>query len=84
MGSHSTLIPTGAGLKPEGACLDMGELQQVLLDEELARRLQEEEERLLRGVRGNTATSLLYYAPSGLSPGGWKAQCQVNLLKLFI
>ena len=36
----------------------MGELQQVLLDEELARRLQEEEERLLRRVRGNTPTLL--------------------------
>uniref|UniRef100_A0AAY5KCC2 Coiled-coil domain-containing protein n=1 Tax=Esox lucius TaxID=8010 RepID=A0AAY5KCC2_ESOLU len=38
----------------EGACLNLGALQQVLLDEELARRLQEEEEdRLLR--RGSPA-----------------------------
>ncbi|XP_029912214.1 coiled-coil domain-containing protein 187 isoform X2 [Myripristis murdjan] len=35
-------------LEPEGAYLDMGELRQVLQDEELARRLQEEEDRLLR------------------------------------
>ncbi|KAM6977587.1 uncharacterized protein FYW47_002357 [Aplochiton taeniatus] len=34
--------------QPKGASLDLGELRQVLLDEELARRLQEEEERLLR------------------------------------
>ncbi|XP_076022899.1 coiled-coil domain-containing protein 187 isoform X3 [Genypterus blacodes] len=34
--------------KPEGASLDMGELQQVLEDEELARRLQEEEEKRSR------------------------------------
>ncbi|CAB1336475.1 unnamed protein product [Coregonus sp. 'balchen'] len=35
----------GAALQLEkGACLDLGVLQQVLLDEELARRLQEEEE----------------------------------------
>ncbi|XP_029478072.2 trichohyalin-like isoform X1 [Oncorhynchus nerka] len=39
----------GAALQPEkGACLDLGELQQVLLDEELARRLQEEEKLLRR------------------------------------
>uniref|UniRef100_A0A8C7CW39 Coiled-coil domain-containing protein 50 n=1 Tax=Oncorhynchus kisutch TaxID=8019 RepID=A0A8C7CW39_ONCKI len=37
-----------AALQPEeGVCLDLGELQQVLLDEELARRLQKEEEKLL-------------------------------------
>ncbi|KAF7664177.1 hypothetical protein LDENG_00185680 [Lucifuga dentata] len=44
--------PTSAGAslqpEPERTCLDMGELQQVLEDEELARRLQEEEEKLLR------------------------------------
>lgn len=33
------------------ARLHLGELQQVLQDEELARRLQEEEENLLRRVR---------------------------------
>ncbi|XP_046896079.1 coiled-coil domain-containing protein 187 isoform X2 [Hypomesus transpacificus] len=54
----------GAGLKPEGACLDMGELQQVLLDEELARRLQEEEERLLRGSPQPTPSPLNSY-PEG-------------------
>ncbi|KAL1021014.1 hypothetical protein UPYG_G00007590 [Umbra pygmaea] len=32
----------------DGACLDLAELEQVLKDEELARRLQEEEDRLLR------------------------------------
>ncbi|XP_045552157.1 trichohyalin isoform X2 [Salmo salar] len=38
----------GAALQPEeGVCLDLGELHQVLLDEELARRLQKEEEKLL-------------------------------------
>ncbi|XP_064813271.1 trichohyalin-like isoform X2 [Oncorhynchus masou masou] len=41
----------GAALQPEkGACLDLGELQQVLLDEELARRLQEEEKLLRRSL----------------------------------
>ncbi|XP_062396302.1 coiled-coil domain-containing protein 187 [Sardina pilchardus] len=39
---------TGVPVRPKGAPLAMGDLQQVLLDEELARRLQEEEERLLR------------------------------------
>lgn len=49
--------PTGAALQPEkGACLDLGELQQVLLDEELARRLQEEE-KLLRRVRDREDTT---------------------------
>ncbi|XP_030279079.1 coiled-coil domain-containing protein 187 isoform X2 [Sparus aurata] len=40
----------GASLQPEldGASLDLGMLQQVLQDEELARKLQEEEETLLR------------------------------------
>lgn len=40
-------------LQPElvESSLDLGELQQVLQDEELARKLQEEEERILRGVR---------------------------------
>ncbi|XP_049920912.1 coiled-coil domain-containing protein 187 isoform X2 [Epinephelus moara] len=40
----------GASLQPEPseASLDLGELQQVLEDEELAHRLQEEEEKLLR------------------------------------
>lgn len=33
------------------ASLDLGELQQVLQDEELARKLQDEEEKLLRRVR---------------------------------
>ncbi|XP_020315253.1 coiled-coil domain-containing protein 50-like isoform X3 [Oncorhynchus kisutch] len=42
-------LSDGAALQPEkGACLDLGELQQVLLDEELARRLQEEEKLLRR------------------------------------
>lgn len=46
--------PTEASphLEPGGWCLDMGALQQVLRDEELARKLQEEEEeQLLRRVR---------------------------------
>ncbi|KAG7477699.1 hypothetical protein MATL_G00072420 [Megalops atlanticus] len=38
----------GAALRRDGGCLELGELEQVLRDEELARRLQEEEERLLR------------------------------------
>lgn len=40
----------GASMQPEPheASLDLGELQQVLQDEELARKLQEEEEKLLR------------------------------------
>ncbi|KAM9430149.1 uncharacterized protein ACWYII_017952 isoform 1-T4 [Salvelinus alpinus] len=38
----------GAALQPEeGVCLDLGELHPVLLDEELARKLQKEEEKLL-------------------------------------
>ncbi|XP_029103910.1 uncharacterized protein ccdc50b isoform X2 [Scleropages formosus] len=37
----------GGGPPPPGASLELGALRQVLLDEELARRLQEEEERLL-------------------------------------
>uniref|UniRef100_A0A8C2DWV9 Coiled-coil domain containing 187 n=1 Tax=Cyprinus carpio TaxID=7962 RepID=A0A8C2DWV9_CYPCA len=36
----------GPGLRGGRAALDLGSLEQVLLDEELARRLQEEEERL--------------------------------------
>ncbi|XP_013866393.1 coiled-coil domain-containing protein 187 isoform X2 [Austrofundulus limnaeus] len=42
----------GASLEPEPreASLNLGELQQVLLDEELARKLQQEEEKLLRRV----------------------------------
>lgn len=45
--------PLGALLQPElgEARLDLGELQQVLQDEELARKLQEEEKKLLRRVR---------------------------------
>lgn len=45
--------PSGASLPPAlgEARLDLGELQQVLQDEELARKLQEEEEKLLRRVR---------------------------------
>ncbi|KAG7472208.1 hypothetical protein MATL_G00106460 [Megalops atlanticus] len=43
----------GAGLWQEGACLELGMLQQVLLDEELARRLQEEEEQLHRKSRSS-------------------------------
>ncbi|XP_024148916.1 coiled-coil domain-containing protein 187 isoform X2 [Oryzias melastigma] len=41
--------PEGASLEPEPrkASLDMGELHQVLKDEELARKLQKEEEKLL-------------------------------------
>ncbi|XP_067382238.1 coiled-coil domain-containing protein 187 isoform X4 [Channa argus] len=41
----------GVSLQPElgEASLDMGELQQVLQDEELARKLQEEEEKVFRG-----------------------------------
>ncbi|XP_029103913.1 coiled-coil domain-containing protein 50 isoform X3 [Scleropages formosus] len=40
-------LPEGGGPPPPGASLELGALRQVLLDEELARRLQEEEERLL-------------------------------------
>lgn len=45
--------PLGASLQPESgeASLDLGELRQVLRDEELAHKLQEEEETLLRRVR---------------------------------
>ncbi|KAK3547281.1 hypothetical protein QTP86_017779, partial [Hemibagrus guttatus] len=39
----------GAGLRVKRPSLDLGELRQVLLDEELAHRLQAEEEELLRG-----------------------------------
>lgn len=47
------LSPIGASLEPEPdeARLDLGELHQVLEDEELARKLQEEEDKLLRRVR---------------------------------
>ncbi|KAG9337664.1 hypothetical protein JZ751_028301 [Albula glossodonta] len=38
----------GAELWQRGACLELGALQQVLLDEELARRLQEEEDQIHR------------------------------------
>ncbi|KAI1890689.1 hypothetical protein AGOR_G00156230 [Albula goreensis] len=37
----------GAGSRRDGACLELGELEQVLRDEELARMLQEEEEHFL-------------------------------------
>ncbi|XP_034028834.1 coiled-coil domain-containing protein 187 isoform X2 [Thalassophryne amazonica] len=49
-GDRSRHAMAGALLQPEvnRASLDMGELQQVLQDEELARKLQEEEESLLR------------------------------------
>lgn len=40
------------------AALDLGDLEQVLLDEELARRLQEEEERLAEEV--NYKTKYIY------------------------
>uniref|UniRef100_A0A667ZKJ2 Coiled-coil domain-containing protein 50-like n=2 Tax=Myripristis murdjan TaxID=586833 RepID=A0A667ZKJ2_9TELE len=46
--SRHTTAGAELQLEPEGAYLDMGELRQVLQDEELARRLQEEEDRLLR------------------------------------
>lgn len=36
--------------EPAEAGLDLGELNQVLQDEELARKLQDEEEKLLRRV----------------------------------
>ncbi|XP_033485119.1 coiled-coil domain-containing protein 187 isoform X1 [Epinephelus lanceolatus] len=47
---RSRHVAAGASLQPEPgeAILDLGELQQVLEDEELAHRLQEEEEKLLR------------------------------------
>lgn len=50
---HCQTSPLGASLhtQPGEASLDLGELQQVLQDEELARKLQEEEEMLLRRVR---------------------------------
>ncbi|KAK5863938.1 hypothetical protein PBY51_000922 [Eleginops maclovinus] len=49
-GDRSRRVAEGASLKPEpvGTSLDLGELQQVLQDEELAQKLQEEEEKLLR------------------------------------
>ncbi|KAM9750826.1 coiled-coil domain-containing protein 187 isoform 1-T3 [Menidia menidia] len=48
--SHSSQHVAAASVEQESseACLDLGELHQVLLDEELARKLQEEEEKLLR------------------------------------
>lgn len=48
--SYFTLL--GESLQPERgeASLDLGELQQVLQDEELAHKLQDEEEQLLRRV----------------------------------
>ncbi|KAG9269711.1 trichohyalin-like isoform X1 [Astyanax mexicanus] len=50
----------GPALRRNEASLDMGELEQVLLDEELARRLQEEEETLLRGDPQSTPVSALH------------------------
>ncbi|KAK2851723.1 hypothetical protein Q5P01_007999 [Channa striata] len=49
----------GVLLQPElgEASLDMGELQQVLQDEELARKLQEEEEKVFRGTVQPTSCS---------------------------
>ncbi|CAL8367326.1 unnamed protein product [Lota lota] len=49
----STLPPP----QPREGCLDLGELQQVLQDEELARRLQEQEERRMRRGRDVRETS---------------------------
>ncbi|KAK2897345.1 coiled-coil domain-containing protein 187 isoform X1 [Channa argus] len=48
---RSRHMAAGVSLQPElgEASLDMGELQQVLQDEELARKLQEEEEKVFRG-----------------------------------
>ncbi|XP_060794352.1 coiled-coil domain-containing protein 187 isoform X3 [Neoarius graeffei] len=43
---------SGAGQRVNRPSLDLGELRQVLQDEELARRLQAEEEELLRGDLG--------------------------------
>ncbi|XP_023154495.1 coiled-coil domain-containing protein 187 isoform X1 [Amphiprion ocellaris] len=47
---RSMHMAAGASLQPEPSetSLDLGDLQQVLQDEELARKLQEEEEKLLR------------------------------------
>lgn len=42
---------TPTGQRVNRPSLDLGELRQVLQDEELARRLQAEEEELLRGVK---------------------------------
>lgn len=50
----------GPVLRGSGGSLDMGELEQVLLDEELARRLQEEEEKLLRGDPQSTPESTFH------------------------
>ncbi|KAK1899262.1 Coiled-coil domain containing protein 50 [Dissostichus eleginoides] len=49
-GDRSRHEAAGASLQPEpvGESLDLGELHQVLKDEELAQKLQEEEEKLLR------------------------------------
>ncbi len=49
---------TGPTLRSGTAALDLGDLEQVLLDEELARRLQEEEERLAEEV--NYKTKYIY------------------------
>lgn len=48
----SETLPLGVSLQPElgETSLDLGELEQVLQDEELARKLQEEEESLVRRV----------------------------------
>lgn len=47
------LLLVGVSPQPQlsETSLDLGQLHQVLRDEELARKLQEEEEKQLRGVR---------------------------------
>ncbi|KAL4658563.1 hypothetical protein GN956_G2146 [Arapaima gigas] len=62
----------GAGSGPPGAALELGALQQVLLDEELARRLQEEEEELLAEVLWETLlmSCSLFCLPHGHAAHG--------------
>ncbi|XP_031700898.1 coiled-coil domain-containing protein 187 isoform X2 [Anarrhichthys ocellatus] len=68
-GDRSRHVAAGAPLQPEPgeASLDLGELRQVLQDEELALKLQEEEERRLRrviwgnlGVKGKRTERILF------------------------
>lgn len=53
------LCPTGQRVNRPS--LDLGELRQVLQDEELAKRLQAEEEELLRGVRKSHHLACIIY-----------------------
>ncbi|XP_026873256.1 coiled-coil domain-containing protein 187 [Electrophorus electricus] len=61
--SH-TAYGQGHGLQKARASLDLGELKQVLMDEELARRLQAEEEELIRRHPPSVSPSQIRY-PEG-------------------